>query len=66
MGDTGSSFLGGAVAGLAFACHMPLILLLVGLEIYIIETLSVILQVTYFKVSGGKRLFKHGADPSSF
>ena len=36
---------------------MPLILLLVGL-IYIIETLSVILQVTYFKVSGGKRLFK--------
>ena len=57
MGDTGSRFLGGAVAGLAFACEMPLILLLVGL-IYIIETLSVILQVTYFKVSGGKRLFK--------
>ncbi len=57
MGDTGSLFLGGAVAGLAFACEMPLILLLVGL-IYIIETLSVILQVTYFKVSGGKRLFK--------
>ena len=57
MGDTGSLFLGGAVAGLAFACDMPLILLLVGL-IYIIETLSVILQVTYFKVAGGKRLFK--------
>ena len=57
MGDPGSLFLGGAVAGLAFACEMPLILLLVGL-IYIIETLSVILQVTYFKVSGGKRLFK--------
>ena len=57
MGDTGSLFLGGAVAGLAFACDMPLILLLVGL-IYIIETLSVILQVTCFKVSGGKRLFK--------
>ncbi len=57
MGDTGSLFLGGAVAGLAFACDMPLILLLVGL-IYIIETLSVILQVTYFKMSGGKRLFK--------
>ena len=36
---------------------MPLVLLLVGL-IYIIETLSVILQVTYFKISGGKRLFK--------
>lgn len=57
MGDTGSLFLGGAVAGLAFACDMPLILLLVGL-VYIIETLSVILQVTYFKASGGKRLFK--------
>ena len=57
MGDTGSLFLGGAVAGLAFACDMPLILLLVGL-IYIIETLSVILQVTYFKAPGGKRLFK--------
>nr|WP_297172942.1 phospho-N-acetylmuramoyl-pentapeptide-transferase [uncultured Agathobaculum sp.] len=57
MGDTGSLFLGGAVSGLAFACDMPLILLLVGL-IYIIETVSVILQVTYFKASGGKRLFK--------
>ncbi|MDY3617543.1 phospho-N-acetylmuramoyl-pentapeptide-transferase [Agathobaculum sp.] len=57
MGDTGSLFLGGAVAGLAFACDMPLILLLVGL-VYIVETLSVILQVTYFKLSGGKRLFK--------
>lgn len=57
MGDTGSLFLGGAVAGLAFACDMPLILLLVGL-IYILETLSVILQVTYFKATGGKRLFK--------
>ena len=57
MGDTGSLFLGGAVAGLAFACDMPLVLLLVGL-IYIIETLSVILQGTYFKISGGKRLFK--------
>ena len=57
MGDTGSLFLGGAVAGLAFACEMPLVLLLVGL-IYIIETLSVILQVTYFKATHGKRLFK--------
>lgn len=57
MGDTGSLFLGGAVGGLAFACDMPLILLLVGL-IYILETLSVILQVTYFKATGGKRLFK--------
>jgi len=57
MGDTGSLFLGGAVAGLAFASDMPLILLLVGL-IYIIETISVILQVTYFKLSGGRRLFR--------
>ena len=53
--------LGGAVAGLAFACEMPLILLLVGL-IYIIETLSVILQVTYFKATHGKRV-QDGADP---
>lgn len=57
MGDTGSLFLGGAVAGLAFACDMPLILLPVGL-IYIFETISVILQVAYFKTTGGKRLFK--------
>lgn len=57
MGDTGSLFLGGAVAGLAFACDMPLILLPIGI-IYIIETISVILQVTYFKATGGKRLFK--------
>ena len=57
MGDTGSLFLGGIVCGLAFALDMPLILVLVGL-IYIVETLSVILQVGYFKLTGGKRLFK--------
>ena len=57
MGDTGSLFLGGIVCGLAFALNMPLILLLVGL-VYIIETLSVILQVGYFKLTHGKRLFK--------
>ena len=57
MGDTGSLFLGGAVCGLAFALDMPLILILVGI-IYIIETLSVILQVGYFKATHGKRLFK--------
>ena len=57
MGDTGSLFLGGAVTGLAFACDMPLILIPVGL-IYIWETLSVILQVGYFKLSHGKRIFK--------
>ena len=57
MGDTGSLFLGGMVCGLAFALDMPLILILVGL-VYIIETLSVILQVGYFKLTHGKRLFK--------
>ena len=57
MGDTGSLFLGGMVCALAFALDMPLILVLVGI-IYIIETLSVILQVGYFKLTHGKRLFK--------
>lgn len=57
MGDTGSLFLGGAVCGLAFATDMPLVLVLVGI-IYILETLSDILQVTYFKLTHGKRIFK--------
>ncbi len=57
MGDTGSLFLGGVVCALAFALEMPLILILVGI-IYICETLSVILQVSYFKLTHGKRLFK--------
>ena len=57
MGDTGSLFLGGIVCALAFALEMTLILILVG-NIYIVETLSVILQVTYFKLTHGKRLFK--------
>lgn len=57
MGDTGSLFLGGAVCGLAFALDMPLILLFVGF-IYIVETLSDIIQVGYFKISHGKRVFK--------
>ena len=57
MGDTGSLFLGGIVCGLAFALDMPLVLILVGI-IYIVETLSVILQVGYFKLTHGKRLFK--------
>ena len=57
MGDTGSLFLGGIVCGLAFALDIPLILILVGL-VYIVETLSVILQVGYFKLTHGKRLFK--------
>ena len=57
MGDTGSLFLGGVICGLAFALNMPLILLLVGV-VYIVETVSVILQVGYFKLTHGKRLFK--------
>jgi len=57
MGDTGSLFLGGAVAALAFAYDMPLILITLGI-MYIIETLSDIIQVGYFKLSHGKRVFK--------
>lgn len=57
MGDTGSLFLGGAVCGLAYMLDMPLILILVGI-IYIAETLSDIIQVTYFKLSHGKRIFR--------
>ena len=57
MGDTGSLFLGGAVAALAFAYDMPLILLLVGF-VYLCETLSDIIQVAYFKATHGKRIFK--------
>ena len=57
MGDTGSLFLGGIVCGMAFALDMPLILILVGV-VYIWETMSVIIQVTYFKLTHGKRLFK--------
>ena len=57
MGDTGSLFLGGAVAALAFAYDMPLVLILVGI-VYICETLSDILQVGYFKLTHGKRIFK--------
>lgn len=57
MGDTGSLFLGGAVCGMAFALDMPLILVPLGI-IYIIEALSDIIQVGYFKLSHGKRVFK--------
>ena len=57
MGDTGSLFLGGVVCALAFALDMPLILIFVGF-VYICETVSVILQVGYFKLTHGKRLFK--------
>ncbi len=57
MGDTGSLFLGGMVAGLALWMNQPLVILLVGL-FYVIETASVILQVSYFKLTHGKRIFK--------
>ena len=57
MGDTGSLALGGFVAGTAYVLQMPLFILLVGL-IYLVEVLSVIIQVTYFKKTGGKRIFK--------
>ena len=57
MGDTGSLFLGAAVCGAAFALDMPLILIVVGL-VYIVESASVIIQVTYFKLTHGKRVFR--------
>ena len=57
MGDTGSLALGGFVAACAYMMQMPLFLPLVGL-VYVVEVLSVIIQVAYFKVSGGKRIFK--------
>lgn len=57
MGDTGSLFLGGVVCALAFGLDLPLLLLPVGF-VYICEILSVVLQVSYFKATHGKRLFK--------
>lgn len=57
MGDTGSMFLGGLVVALAFGIHQPLLLFFFGI-IYLIETGSVMLQVTYFKLTHGKRIFK--------
>ncbi len=57
MGDTGSLFLGGAIAAMAFAYDMPLILVTLGI-VFIIETLSDIIQVGYFKLTHGKRVFR--------
>ena len=57
MGDTGSLALGGFVAAAAYMMQMPLFIMIVGL-IYLVEVLSVIIQVTYFKATGGKRIFK--------
>lgn len=57
MGDTGSLALGGFVAATAYVLQMPLFLVIVAV-IYVAEVLSVILQVGYFKITKGKRLFK--------
>lgn len=57
MGDTGSLALGGFVAASAYMLKMPLFLLIVG-AVYVIEVLSVIIQVSYFKLTHGKRIFK--------
>ncbi len=57
MGDTGSLFLGGIVCAIAFALNMPILLLPIGI-IYLCEMFSVMIQVTYFKLTHGKRLFK--------
>ncbi len=57
MGDTGSLALGGFVAGAAYMMQMPIFILIFGL-IYLLEVLSVIIQVTYFKKTGGKRIFR--------
>ena len=57
MGDTGSLALGGFVVATAYMMQMPLFILLIGL-IYLVEVLSVMIQVTYFKATHGKRIFK--------
>ena len=57
MGDTGSLALGGFVIGTAYMMQMPLFVIIVGL-VYLVEVASVIIQVTYFKKTGGKRIFK--------
>jgi len=57
MGDTGSLALGGFVAAAAYMMQMPLFIVIVGF-IYMVEVLSDIIQVSYFKKTGGKRFFK--------
>lgn len=57
MGDTGSLALGGFVAACGYLMQMPLYIAIVG-SVYLIETATVILQVVYYKISGGKRLFR--------
>ena len=57
MGDTGSLFLGGMVCGLAFALNIPMVIPVIGL-VYVAEVVSDIIQVVYFKKTGGKRFFR--------
>lgn len=57
MGDTGSLALGGFVASTALVLRMPIFIAIVGV-VYLAEVISVMLQVAYFKLTGGKRLFK--------
>jgi len=57
MGDTGSLFLGGAICAIAFALDIPLVLIPLGI-VFFIETLSDIIQVSYFKLTKGKRIFR--------
>ncbi len=57
MGDTGSLFLGGFVAGMAYAFQLPIFIIIIGV-IYFVEVLSVIIQVGSFKLRHGKRVFK--------
>ena len=57
MGDTGSLALGGFVCGMAFMLRMPIFLIIIAF-VYLAEILSVILQVGYFKLTHGKRIFK--------
>ncbi|WP_061583679.1 phospho-N-acetylmuramoyl-pentapeptide-transferase [Streptococcus gordonii] len=57
MGDVGSLALGGMLAALSIALHQEWTLLLIGI-VYVFETASVMLQVTYFKMTGGKRIFR--------
>ena len=57
MGDTGSLAIGGFVAGISYVMNMPLFIVIVGF-IYLIEVISVIMQVSYFKLTNGKRIFR--------
>ena len=57
MGDTGSLALGGGVAALALLIHTELLLVIIG-GVYVAEAMSVIIQVTYFRLTGGKRIFR--------